>query len=183
MRKIIGGLLVISLLSRPSLLKIDYIAYEIYKASGLIIKNIRSIQEKTEKEVGLEDVDMAFESIDKNSKGISKLLKDLNNVMGKMNTVMQLKSMTKEVMSEEQVSAFQGFSQYYNEETGVLNETLSTISNKMELKNIKLEIASESTDCEEVYNQLKIISDHQYDAIININKIITAAEDTICVIA
>lgn len=183
MKKIIGGLLVISFLSRPSLLRFDYIAYEIYKASGQILKNIMSIQETAEKKIEPADVDMAFESVGKNSKGISKLLKDLNNVMGKMNTVMQLKSIANDTMSEEQITTLHDFSEYYNTEAEALNDTLSIISEKIVLKDVKLAIMQEDTDHKQVYDELKTISDHQYDAMVGINNIINNAERTLCLIA
>lgn len=187
MMKLIGGLLMVSFLSMPSTLKVDYIAYEVYKASDQIIRGICVVpvqeDETAEEDISQMDIEAAFEGIDRNAKGISRLLKDLNSEMGKMSAVMQLKSITKESMSEEQIQVFSDFSAFYSDGTENLNETLSHISGDINDHALRSEIMADDTDFNAIYGQLMNITDNQSAAITNISCMIKAAKDTLELIA
>ncbi|MDR1704119.1 MAG: hypothetical protein LBS19_05485 [Clostridiales bacterium] len=172
----------ISLLSRPSLLRIDYIAYEIRKASDQIIRGIRILeeQEKAADDVSGDAIDAVFDSVDRNSKSIVALLKDMGGSVGELNDTMRRKSAAREHMSEEQIQAFSSFNRYYTDRTAVLNNKLASISGGTGLESIKNEIMSDDTDYAQLYDKLNSITDNQYDAIAAINGIIRAAKDTLC---
>jgi hypothetical protein len=181
MNKIVGGLLVVTLLSNPSIMKFDFLAYTIYKAETVIITGVKKEQERIEQAVTSSDVDGILSDIDKNTRSIRGLLKDKYNLISKIQSIMNLKAYTKTVMSDYQIDTFQKFNRYYEIESKNLTETLDNIENE-KIATAKWELLKTDASFQTVYQELKLINDSQYDAIYNLSNIIERGTKTLAII-
>lgn len=181
MNKIVGGLLVVTLLSNPSIRKFDFLAYTVFKAETVIIAGIKKEQEDSSRELTPSDVDDILEDIEKNSRNINVLLKAKYNIIGKIQSMMNLKAYTKTVMNDYQINTFQEFNSYYEAESKNLCRTLKVIEDE-KIENAKKEILKIDSDYNAVYSELKTINDYQYDAIYNLNNLIDMGSKTLAVI-
>lgn len=183
MKKIIGGLLVLSLLTSPYM-KVDIIAYEVYKSQNQIISYVKkySSQEDAEDEISPVKVEGLMNEIERNNRSINSLLKSNREVIASVHEAVAIKSRTNEKLTEEQMVVYKEFSDYYNKELNDLNRTLSQISDKDVMSKVKSEICSTETDYSGLYNELKGISDNQYNALFNLNGIRSKGEQTLAVL-
>jgi len=179
MNKIIGGLLVATLLARPALLKVDFIAYEIYKAQTQLLAVVRGMEEQELHIIVEKDIDEILTDIDQNKRQIHRLLKDKNNVYGQIQTVMQLKAVSRTSLSEEQIVVYKRYVECYTNERQLLADTLSEVNERLD---ITVDIAKHDIDYSFVYKKLKAVSDSQYDAICNLNSIIDMSQRTLAYI-
>ncbi len=179
MNKIIGGLVVATLLSNPSITKNDLIAYRVFQAQSVILAGIRKEQE--EREPSMLDVDDMLEDIDKNSREINTLLQNKYDIFGKIKSILNLKAYTKTVMSDYQIDVYCKFNECYCTESENINKTLNEIEKK-HIESVKKEIFRNESNFTAIYKELKTINDCQYDAIFNLNKIIDMGCKTLAVI-
>ncbi len=189
MYNIIGGLLVVTLLSRPAAFKLNLMAYEVTKPERKIIATL--IKKETGKEKikyrvnsnGETDVnkkmDDVITSIDDNNRALTKLLKEKNSVVGKIQTVMDLKAHTKTRMTDAQINKFSGFTSYVGIEGGILQDRLKKIDDKKNLINTKNEILHTNTNYSLVFTELNEIVTYQRDAIASLNRLIDAGNTTL----
>lgn len=183
MKKIIGGLLVAALVSRPSVLSVDVFAYEIYKAQHNIIALVRKYSDESEDKLEAADVDFVFNEIDEGKRKITLLLKDKYNLYGKIQNVMYLKANTKVKMTEEQIATYKQFSDYYNSELDSLNKSLEEMEAQLNLKDVQMEIYKENSSYKYMYTALKAISDKQADIICKLASIIDMGHKTLAALS
>ena len=127
------------------------------------------------------DIDNAFDRLDRNTKGITYMLKDLDNVMGKISAAMRNKSATRQAMSDTQIRAFSAFQGFY-ESIRELRQELLCLSGDIGTGGMKNGI-NDDVDFDLLYKWLLNISKRQNDAIANISGILSAARDTLQLIA
>ena len=132
------------------------------------------------------DIDAAFDNLNKNSKGISSLMKDLSGLTENISAAMRAKSLAREPMTEDQISAFSSFNEIYAGKAAGLASDLDFLTRYFEMgdKNgIIDDLFAEGADFGMLYGWLMNISQRQRQAIANINGIISAARDTLQLIA
>jgi len=183
MNKVIGGLLVATLLCRPALLRVDYIAYEVYKAQSRLFEIVRKYEEDELRVIEEKDIEEILTDIDTNRQHIVRLLRDKNNVYGQIQTVMQAKAMAREPMTKEQIDAFQEFTTQYDQKQSSLEERLCEMDERFALKETKMEIIRVDTDFDFLYKELKGLNDCQYDTIFSLHGMIEMAKKALLCIA
>jgi len=169
MNKVIGGLLVATLLCRPALLRVDFIAYEVFKAQSRLFEIVRKYEEDELRVIEEKDIDEVLADIDKNRQKIIRLLRDKNHVYGQIQTVMQAKAIAREPMTEEQIDMFQNFTENYEQKQSVLEEKLTEMDDKFVLEEIKHEIIRVDSDFDFLYKELKQLNECQHDTIFNLH--------------
>ena len=182
MNKIIGGLLVATMLARPALLRVDFIAYEVYKAHTQLLAIVRKFEEEQLQVVVEQDIDDILTDIDTNKRHIHRLLCDKNHIYGQIQTAMQLKAIAHAQMTEAQISIYRQFAEDYDREQTHLADRLVAIDEKLEQHTLQKEIARPNTDFDFLYKELKDLSDSQYDAIFNLNHMIELGQQTLAYI-
>ena len=170
-----------TLLTNPALMKNDFMAYQIFHEQAKIIAIVKKEQEEQEKELDALDVGDMLDDIDKNARSINTLLKDKYNIFGRLLAIMNLKAYTKTVMSEYQITAFQEFNTYYEQESEKVNQKLQAIEER-QIEIAKKEILKRDSDYSSVYKELKTLNDYQYDAIFDLNNIVEQGNRTLAII-
>lgn len=181
MNKIIGGLLVATLMSNSPLARADFISYQILQAQTVIIAGIQKEREEREKELEVSDLNEMLDDIDKNSREINTLLKNKYDIISKIKSILNLKAHTKTNMNDYQISAFQEFNSCYCRESEIVNKTLDSIETK-QIEKVKKELCKNNSNYASIYERLKTICDCQYDAIYNLNRIIDMGCKTLAII-
>lgn len=178
MNTFIGGLLVLSLLSRPTCESIKYAAYDVFKEKNQIIcvikKDIQGLGKEDTKEI-----DNVMKDIEYQSRNIKSLLKEKNKVFGKIQTALDLRVYSKKPMSENEIDNFNAFTGFYEQERSVLTETFKKIDYAKELTVAKNEMLHKDTDYDLILKELSEINKYQGDAIHSLNKMIEYGEVTL----
>jgi len=177
MTKIIGGLLVASLLSGPTAEHMGQHTNEItMKISeyNLEVEN----KEKTE-QVKIEEL---MGKIDEKNRSLKSLLKERKKVLVKIQALMDLRAYTKTPLNERQISLFSDFTGFYTEKAGALQETLKKIDFQKDLQTTKKELLHNQADYSMIMNELMSLSETQSDAICYLHSIIESGERTLQVL-
>lgn len=165
----------VAILTSPSLGKIDYISFELFKNLNqkpvIIVLNSEDDERKRASEL----IDGVFEDIEKNTRYLSDLLKERESLLAQIETKMDLYSMAKVSLSDEQIDNFANFMSYSSQSKNELKELLMQIDTKRDLSEVTKEILHIDTDYEFVYSELDVIRSFQYKAIDNLNDYITSS--------
>ena len=183
MNKVIGGLLVATLLCRPALLRVDFIAYEVFKAQSRLFEIARKYEEDELQVIEEKDIDDILTDIDSNRQHIVRLLRDKNQVYGQIQTVMQAKAIARDAMSETQIDAYRVFTDQYEQAQGSLEVQLTEMDKQFTLKETTKEIIRVDSDFNFLYQELKNLNDCQYDTIFNLHGLIEMARKALLCIA
>jgi hypothetical protein len=177
MKKIIGGLLLLSLLSRPSILRIDFIAYEFYRSNQVLIESIKRNESllNTDKE---EEVDRLMEDIDTNKRYIERLNYEKNAIIQDMENLMYVKSKSKEAMSGAFILQFREFNELYTLERGDALEHIESIK-KLDLTDIQQEILHNDMNIDYILAAFKACVDSQKKIIGFLERVIHAGKRTL----
>jgi hypothetical protein len=182
MNKIIGGLLVIALLSKPSVLKVDYLAYEIFKIQSNIIKVITKEFENKEKQDITRDINDLLIDNDDNTRTITSLIKEKNFTSGKIKTMMELKAMAKIPFEEKQITGFTAFTNQYSLLSKSISDNLKKIESKKDLRMVTSEILHNDSSLDIIFNELKEINEIQWETIQDLNSVVDCAERTLAIL-
>jgi hypothetical protein len=126
MNKIIGGLLVLSLLGRPAILRIDYVAYEFYKSNRIIIDYVRKNDEYILNERD-GDVDRLFKDMSFNKTYIDRLSEEKNSLVRDIKNLMHTKARQKKAFSDEFICELKTFNDLYDRERGEVKNSINQI--------------------------------------------------------
>ncbi len=176
MKKIIGGILMISLLSQCYVYVFAndrVIASKMFnaaqKAYYISLKSNNSRQSELTSEESVNDL---IEKIDINLRKMFSLIKEKNNNLSKIKTAMDLKQQCRVAMTEQQVTGFQDFNSFYNEENKKLTFTLNKIDELKGFKEVQKEILKNQSDFDVMIHSLDEMVAYQTDAISSLDKII-----------
>ena len=179
--QIVGGLLVLTLLSRPVAIKIDYIAYEILRSQtqimqtlkkGDIVKNLHSDEEGE-----ADKIEELIANIDSNTRSIMGLLKEKNKVVGQLETSLDIRAYAKKTLDEAQIQKLSAFSALYSEKGEALRNSLQKIEEKQNLNLVKKEILHTDSDLNYIYKELKELSDYQDEALYSLQSIVLSGAE------
>jgi peptidoglycan hydrolase CwlO-like protein len=176
MKKFIGGLLMVTLMSSPSVLKVDYLAYEVLKTQKQIIYVIRKEMEGSEKSAVIAQIDEIMSEIDTQQQNITSLLKHRNKLTEKIQTALDLRAHTKTPLDDTQLTAFAQFTEICGTEGSILSSRLNT---QERLNEAKSEILHNNTDCEALLSELRAVHDDQCEAVYSLGRIIETGERTL----
>ena len=180
MIRIVGGLLIITVMSNITIWKHEIIKLQAYKATTQIISGTSTEEVSVgEEEIFAAEVESMMENVDANIHTISVLLKDKYNVNGKIAATMCAKAKAKAVMTEEQIELFQDFSKNYAELSESVNLTLNEIEGKLTLKNAQESIFKEENGFYEISRELEQITKSQSSAITWLKSIIDMGNRTL----
>ncbi len=177
MSKVIGGILAMSLISSPSGNTIEFLAEQISKAQAAIISSIKNAMRQKDRVVSSDEIDNMLEELEKNSKSITTLMKYNYTAVGKIHTTMSLKAQRKQTMSNEQIEAYKNFNTTYEKQSKNLIEILDAIDNNDELNQVQKAILND--DDLTAYDNLKTVSNYQYEAIIELSRIFNNCKATL----
>lgn len=181
MNKIIGGLLVLSMLSRPGIIKVDYFAYEIYKSNASIINYLK----RTEAPVlnyDKEEIDMIMTEIDNNKRQITELVELKNDSLKQMDSILKEKSVKKVLLTSEQMEKFAAFSKFYSTRSENVREKMDYVSSD-DLNDIQQQVLHNDINYRYIYEKFEGIAKNQNEIIDYLTVIINEANDTIDALA
>ena len=179
MTNIIGGLLVVSLMSGP--VTAGCVAYEALKSQQPIVCAVKEKPGRKEK-ADYVRIDEMMGHIDEKNRSLKTLLKEKNKVLIKIQTVMDFRAYTKAPLNESQMNSFSAFTGAYAVQAGVLQEVLQKIDIQKDLNAAKKELLHNSCDYDVIFDDLKSLSDYQSDAIFLLNRLIESGEKTLQVL-
>lgn len=179
MRKIIGGLLVVSLLSRPAILNVSYLAYQVLKVQNQII--CVSKRDEEEEIIEATDIDDVLAEIENNKRVITTLLKEKEKFVAKIQSLMDVFSYSKITLKEEQMKTFGDFSDNYSSQNVELHNIIVKLEDDTEINKVKKEFFKKDTNLRIIYTNLKKILNYQLQAIKVLENIIFMAKATITV--
>ncbi len=169
----------LSLLSRPSVLSISYLAYEVFKNENKIVYVIKSNNDEKNFIKLPKSIDNMLVEVEDNTRNISLLLKERTKVVNKIETNLDFLRYAKINLNEKQVDSFASFVSYSGEQGLKLKQTLQKIESLKSLKNVKKELLHNDADYSLVYNELEQLNNYQFEAIACLNGIISAGENVL----
>ncbi len=182
MNMIIGGFIIISLLSRPSVIKTDFIAYEVFKTRQNIIKVITKEYENRENVTVSSEIDNLLAKNNDNFRQLVSLVKKKNYVSGRFQVLMQLREASRVPFSQNQIKAISEFGKTYSEENTKLMSAIKNIESKKLLQSSISELLQKDSSFEIIYGELKNINDYQLDAIDRLKAIINKGNEMLAIL-
>jgi len=170
---------VATLLARPALLRVDFIAYEVYKAHSRLIAIVRKYEDEQLHIIEEKDIDELMDDIDMNKRHILRLVKDKNHVYAQIQTTMQEKAKSRIRMTENQIDTYKQFVSQYSSKEDALSDVIMELDKKIKLHETKKELAKPDSDFSFLYRELKDLSDCQYETIFSLNGMIELSQQTL----
>ena len=179
MNKVIGGLLILTLLGRPAIIEADYIAYEIFKSNDIIINYLRK-NDILEIEQGKEDerISLLMKEIDDNKRQINKLVKEKKEIVASLESAMKTKAASREILSEEFILEFKEFNELYAEEKTAVQAKLDEVINT-DLNAIQKEMLHSETDYEFIIAEFEQLSESQNSIISFLSNLVNKGNQTL----
>lgn len=174
MKKAIGGLLVVSLLTSPHPIDLNYMAYLALKNQNKVMYVQFINDEDTEAKPG--DIDQAMAGMEENSRTITSLLKERSAALTKLEAKMDLLSHAGVTLNGEQMTNYAEFMSKYHEDAIEFNGLLKSMEGAKNLNIVQKEILNEDTDYNLVIDQLNRIIDTQHLAIDNLSRTVLEGE-------
>ena len=172
MKKLIGSVLVLILISRPNIIQHDFLAYEVFKANHVILAYVKRLSEK--EDASEEDITNMLDNIDENRHTISSLLKSKYNHHGKIDSFLSVLSYENISLNDEQIMAYRRFSGMYEEVNKSVAGDMQRFDEMFSLSMIKLNDTEE--DYPEIYRKLENLEDIQTGIIFNLRRLIALCE-------
>jgi len=178
MNKLIGGLLILSLLGRPALLRVDYIAYEFYKSNSVIISFLKKDNVVIEEDDEEEKIDELMKVIDDNKRYISDLVSQKNKVVDNLDDIMRQKAMARQTLNNEFILEFQQFNELYNAEKNTVESSIDVLSNA-DFNGIQQEMLHTETDYEYIVAEFEEVIESQNSIISFLEGLINKGKQTL----
>lgn len=163
MNTFIGGLLVLSLISKSTPIGVTFVAYDVLRTKDQIIYLMKKDDEPLE--VKEDDINDIMDDIARESRELKSLLKEKCQVVGSMEVKMDLNVHTKAKLSNNQINDFKSFNKNVVETEAELSSLFGNLSQKKEFALLQNEILHNDTDMDFVYRELNQISITQKKAI------------------
>jgi len=171
LKKAIGGLLMVSMLTAPPTADLNYMAY-------LALRNqIRIVFVDDARATATpEDIDQAMAGMEENSRLITYLLRERVTTLGKLEAKMDILSHARIPLNEEQMARYATFMSNYRKSARDFSLILKAVEGGKNLNIIQKEIMSENTDYNQIMGQLGEIISAQNQAIDNLSQTICEGE-------
>ncbi len=173
MKRIIGGLLVVSLLSKPNFVCVSALAYDIFTEDNKLVCVIKKEPEEINAGIVIAEINETLKEIQNNSKIINELLIEKNKIMCKIDTSLNLMRYAKKTLNDEQIKTYKTFMEKYYSETEAIKKSLEAIDKKKNLNAVKNEVLHNNIcDYAIAYDELKAMKDCQDDVILRLESVI-----------
>ena len=179
MNKVIGGLLILTLLGRPAIIKVDYIAYEILKSNDIIINYLRKndiLGIEIEKEE--DKISFLMQEIDENKRQINTLIKEKKQIVASLDNAMKSKVMSKQILSEEFILEFKEFNELYAEEKIAVQAEMDAIINT-DFNSIQKEMLHNEMDYEYIIAEFEQLAYSQNSVISFLKNLVNKGNQTL----
>lgn len=169
MNRIIGTLLVLALISRPEVFKLNY----------LMLKDKISVPPvEIREKVNGKDIDKLLNTLD-NKKRSNKKINDVKNEkIEELNSILSKMAKENIHLDEEEVLEFSNFMEFYEEENEYITNIVDNILNS-DLNKIQKELLAENTDLEYLIGELESILLEEEKIENRLNLIINNADNLI----
>lgn len=164
---IIGGLIVLSILSTP----VDKLTSNLIQSGILSLKNRKNIvKEENKKNITTEDISNILSEIDENFVTINSLKKQ--KIEAKINLDKKMQSLIKSKinLTENQMTFFQNYSKLISDEETKINYYDEKLNDKKEFILLQNDILSKSNNLHIIYEKLSIILKYQLNIIASLYK-------------
>ncbi|MDL2248255.1 hypothetical protein LJB89_00995 [Tyzzerella sp. OttesenSCG-928-J15] len=178
MNKLIGGLLIISLLSRPAILRVDFIAYEFFKSNTVIINSLKKEDLYIEEESDDEVINNLMDTIDGNKRTIDNLMEEKRTIVANLDNVMKEKAVTRQALNSEFILEFQEFNKIYNEERGDVEYNIDTL-NSTDFTAIQQNMLHNEVDYSYIIAEFEEVIESQNKVITFLESLVNKGKDTL----
>lgn len=186
MRKTIGSLLVISLLTYSpaicgTVLNHDAIMWKALKDYSNAKAAIIFVEKSGEdiKEILDGEIDYLLAEIDNNSFKLTSLLKERKALTAKVDETIKEKATNKQRLTVEQVAAYQKYADVsYKKNIDVL-ACLNRIDDNKKLSNAENQLLHNNTDYNVIYDDIEQIRQAQMEAIVKLSDIVAVSNETL----
>lgn len=171
MKNIIGGLLVVSLMSTPAQAVGGYEEYDWGEMGRTAIYVLKYTKPYSGQIYG------TLASIEDNTRKITALLAEKNRAVSAIYTAMDTFAQARAILTETQITKFSNFVARSKLHGAALQDALQTIDARKGLNEVKKELLHKDADFAFVYNELKDIEHCQDRALTSLDAILDAAKD------
>ena len=179
MNKVIGGLLILTLLGRPAIIKVDYLAYEVFKSNDSLINYLRKNDIfKTEQGKEEDRISLLMKEIDENKRQINTLVEEKKQIVASLEGVMKTKVMNREILSEEFMLEFKEFNELYAEKRDSIQSEVEMLINT-DFNSIQKEILHNETDYEYIVAEFGQLADSQNSIISFLKSLVSKGSQTL----
>jgi len=183
MNKFIGGLLIITLLGRPAIIKVDYIAYEFFKSNDVLINYLRKNEiSEIEPEKEEDKINLLLKEIDDNKRKINILVKEKKQVVESLEYAMKAKAVSKAPLSEEFILEFKEFNDLYAEKRDFIQTDIDALINT-DFNDIQKEMLHSETDYEYIIAEFEQLAESQNSIISFLKSLIDKGNTTLALSA
>ncbi len=173
---LIGGLLVVSLLTRPSVSSKENNAYEMIYPSTQIVCVLKKEQDDNL------DIEDKLNAIYENSVNIKQLIKQRESIVGQIQTKLDLLAYENAELTSTQVNSFVGFCDYCKKDSNNINSNIEYIENQNEISEVKKELFKINSNLNFVYQKLKEFIEIQLITISLLKEFVSIASNTLATI-
>jgi len=179
MNKLLGGLLILTLMGRPAIIKVDYIAYEFLKSNDIIINYLRKndileIRQEDEEE----KIRFLMKEIDDNKRAINTLIKEKKQIVENLEGTMKNKAAARDTLSEEFILEFREFNQLCTEKSDCIHEDIDALIN-MDFNDIQKEMLHSETDYAYIIAEFEQLSENQENIISFLRRVVSKGNRTL----
>ena len=179
MNKVIGGLLILTLLSRPAIIRVDYIAYEVFKSNNILINYLRKNDiHEIESEKEEDRIDILMTEIDYNKRAINTLMKEKKQIVADLEKAMKNKAIAREILSEEFILEFKEFNELYEREKSAIQADINAMANT-DFNSIQKEILHTETDYEYIVAEFEQLTKCQNSIISFLKDLVSKGNQTL----
>ena len=171
LKNVIGGLLMVSMLTAPPPADLNYMAYMALRNQIRIV-----FVDDTEARAMPEDIDQAMAGMEENARLITYLLRERTATLCKIKARMDVLSYSKIPFDEQQIAGYASFISSYQKNSQDLEILLKAVEGGKNLSIVQKEIMSENTDYNQIMSQLGEIISAQNQAIENLSLTICEGE-------
>ncbi|MDR1532582.1 MAG: hypothetical protein LBS62_10470 [Clostridiales bacterium] len=167
MKTIIGGLLVVSLMSTSAQVRADYDEYEEKPRNAIyVIKCVKHYAEQ---------IYSTLANIEDNTRKITSMLVEKNKAVRGVYSAMEGFAQVRAALNDTQINTFASFVSVSKDHEEALRASLQTIDSRKGLSEVKRELLHKNADFAFVYNELKTIESCQRRALSSLDAILQAA--------
>ena len=175
---VISGLLVSVLLSPPAAEPFDIQTGAYRPTYDLRLLN-ENINMAFKEQPQLMKIDELIGVIDVKNRSLLNLLKEKTKILDRIQTLLDFRVYTKRPFNEDQMNSFTCFTGFYNQEAGVLQNTLKKIDEDKDLTAAKRELLLKEGNYSAVIDELTSYDDTLNNAIASLREIINFGDKTL----
>lgn len=175
MYKVIGGIIVISLLTTSPLKKTDYKASQIIELNDEIISAVKNDNIEA---LYHESINTLMTKANENNININSLLVHKTDLVDKIQNIMDTSAQSNVYFTEEQIIKFSEFTNVYMEERENLQSKLESLYEDTDLKSLQQQLLSSDINYDDIVNKLYKLVNNQEEAKQVLEKLVDTGVDT-----